>query len=252
MDSFTRADVFEFLLTVPAFLIGIGFHEWAHAWTAWRMGDDTPADQERLSLNPLDHLDPVGTLAIAYGALTGLPAVGWGKPVEVDPSRFRDPVRGDILVSLAGVTMNLTVAGLTTLLLWAFVIALTRFFHTPVGLPDWVDNVRKVLERIVAMNVGLAVFNLIPLPPLDGSHVLKRLVSADTAASLSSMDMVGSLLLMGLVLSNMTRFLAVPVGFLLRRLLADTPWFALGYTAVMGVLVWAFLRSLRRIGDPMR
>jgi Zn-dependent protease len=154
-------------ILIPLWL-SLSVHEWAHAWTAWRLGDDTAARLGRMSLNPLVHIDPLGTLILP---LLGVP-FGWAKPVPVQPHRFHSGVsmRGGMMrVAVAGPISNLVLAVVCTGLL----AALFRFW--PPGLAVG-ETLFKLLYMMVFLNVALAMFNALPIPPLDGSRVVDALV----------------------------------------------------------------------------
>lgn len=160
-------------LDLPAFIIGIGFHEFCHAFAADRLGDPTPREQGRVSLNPIDHLDPLGTVLPLILSMNGSPVVlGWGKPVVVNPEKFRNPTTGFGVVAIAGPLGNLLICCLIGLLLrnTTEVPALLQAITTPGG-----NFFYRLLFRIFAMNLGLFLFNLVPIPPLDGAKVLSWL-----------------------------------------------------------------------------
>ncbi len=177
-------DYVVILFQLIAFLFAISVHESAHAWTANRQGDPTARMLGRISLNPIKHIDPIGTVLLPLIAmLTHLPVIGWAKPTPVDPRNFRNPVRDDILTSVAGPVSNFIVATAATILLGAIEIlapggrmlvrgSLAGFVLGNASLAP----VAMLLSQFLIINVLLAVFNLIPVPPLDGSHVLRHLL----------------------------------------------------------------------------
>lgn len=191
------ADFKRIVLSLPAFLLGIGLHEWAHAWVAWKLGDSTPEEEGRLSLNPLDHLDPLGTLLIIAAAIWHLPLLGWGKPVSIRPGAFRNPIRDKMKVALAGPLMNLAVVAGALLTFHAFSAA-QDFILGNLGHTFW-DNCRVLLEILILMNASLAFFNMLPIPPLDGSKVLENFVGVRTVITLREIEPYGILILYGLI-----------------------------------------------------
>jgi len=161
----------ERILALPVLLFSIVVHEFSHAYAAYRAGDMTAAAQGRLTLNPLAHIDPIGTVLIPllqFFGPQGLPLIGWAKPVPVNPSRFRSS-DWDIFVSLAGPGSNFILAAIAAVVLKIIVMAGVAF--TPAMQPVFV-----VLMFFIGINVALGIFNLIPIPPLDGSRVLYRLL----------------------------------------------------------------------------
>jgi Zn-dependent protease len=147
-------------------LFSLSFHESAHAWTALRHGDPTAQSLGRISLNPLVHIDPIGTVVMPLLMIfTGVPLLGWAKPTPVNPRLFRSLRGGQILVSAAGPISNMLLALLFTAFLFVAVRALPHPLHE--------QPLAQLLSLGVQLNVSLAIFNLIPLPPLDGSHVVE-------------------------------------------------------------------------------
>jgi len=142
-----------------AFIIGIVVHESSHAYAADKLGDPTARVEGRVSLNPINHIDPIGTILLpAFLILTGTGFVfGWAKPVPVNPFNFRNPSRDRLLVALAGPLSNFVIAGIFALI--------ARF------LPIGNNNLPMLLLSIITVNLSLMMFNLIPLPPLDGSAI---------------------------------------------------------------------------------
>jgi Zn-dependent protease len=185
-------DIAGRLLNFIVLVLSLTVHEFFHAWTAFRLGDDTAARMGRMTLNPIPHLDLIGTVLLP---LMNAP-IGWAKPVPVNPANFRRDVRmstGDILVSIAGPLSNLGLGLLAGLVYGLFL----RW------LPDLVAPgaaVRALLVQTILLNVGLAIFNVIPLPPLDGSHVLGNLIPYRYRDGWAQFARVAPFLLFGLVI----------------------------------------------------
>ena len=157
--------LFSLLASIPGVLIAITFHEYAHGLAAYKLGDNTAKDEGRLSLNPLAHLDPIGTLMLVFAGF------GWGKPVHVDPRNYTRKIsmeKGEAIVSAAGPLMNIILAFIFTLIYCAiYKFAGAGFLHSTMG-----SVLMLMIFYTISINVGLGVFNLIPLPPLDGSKII--------------------------------------------------------------------------------
>ncbi len=174
-------------MQIFAFVLCITVHEFAHAFTAYRLGDPTPKRQGRVTLNPLDHLDPIGTLMLILMVITGARGIGWGRAVQVNPANFEHPRRDLMLVAAAGPFSNLVLA-----LLIAGVLRL--------GFVPMTPSLLEFLAIMVYMNIGLMFFNLIPIGPLDGSKILAGLLPADAAYRYEmAMFRFGPILLLALV-----------------------------------------------------
>lgn len=170
-----------------ALLLAISVHEFAHAWTADRLGDPTPRLDGRLTLNPLAHLDLIGTLLLL------LVHFGWGKAVRFDPYNLKNPRRDAALISLAGATANLLLAGLCAVILRIIPLI---FVSSSIGLFNSLDAiVGKLLVIIIGMNVGLAVFNLIPIHPLDGFKVVEGVLPENAARQWHQLESLGYIML---------------------------------------------------------
>ena len=178
--------IVEILYQMIAFLFAISVHESAHAWTASRCGDPTARMLGRVSLNPIRHIDPIGTIVLPLIAAYRGGLIGWAKPTPVDPRNFRHPVMDDILTSVAGPVSNFIVATGALLLLGGISLSSVSGHTLVMGLVGG-DNgassdsalapVAVLLFELMFINIVLAVFNLIPVPPLDGSHVLRHFLS---------------------------------------------------------------------------
>jgi Zn-dependent protease len=201
------------LLFVPVLLLSVVAHEYAHARVAVSQGDPTPLMLGRLTLNPLPHIDPVGTVLVPlllFFSQAGF-IIGWAKPVPVNTRNFRDYRRGDVLVSIAGVTAN-------------FLLALV-FFLAALGLsaagvessaPGLAGGLRRMSEFGLFLNLLLGIFNLIPIPPLDGSHLLYHLLPPALGARYREVGRYGIVLLFLVILvPGLLGTLLFPVRFLM-------------------------------------
>ncbi len=176
-----------------AFLIAIDVHEFGHAFVADRLGDRTPRSQGRVTLNPIRHLDPFGTLMILMTFVGGI-GIGWGKPVQVNPSRIANGRQGMALVSVAGVIANLATAIVAAIILRTGLLALLSSVTAPV---------ETLLVAIVQINVILAVFNfLVPLPPLDGFNFLVNVLPMRWSWQLRQIERFGPIILLLVVLGS--------------------------------------------------
>ena len=173
-------DITQWIVKIPVLLFAITIHEYAHGKAALRLGDPTAKEMGRLSFNPLIHIDILGAICLF------LFNFGWAKPVPVDIRYFKNTRRDVIIMSLAGPLANLCVAFMAGLLI--------RFLALPVEI------YLKALLWLVLMNIGLGIFNLLPLPPLDGSHVLENILPPATAQKYRAFGRYGPFLLIGIVM----------------------------------------------------
>ncbi|HLM23468.1 MAG TPA: site-2 protease family protein [Pyrinomonadaceae bacterium] len=195
-------------------LLAISAHEAAHAWMSYKFGDDTARLLGRITLNPVAHTDPIGTLLIPiagfiFGAMGGgaVPLVGWGKPTPVNPLRWRNKDVANIMVSLAGILANLLIA------IIAFAIFKGLLLSGTINLmsDSTLEPVVLFLENLLIMNISLAVFNLLPFPPLDGSKVLSTFLPASMQPMLDFLEQYGYWLLVLLIYMGFFRVIITPV-----------------------------------------
>ena len=187
-EGFDFTYLLSILLAVVPSLLCISLHELSHGYAAYLLGDDTAKSRGRLTLNPLKHLDPMGLLMLAVFH------VGWAKPVPINMVKFTNPKRGMALTALAGPVSNLLIAVIFMFLYGVFYIPLR---DSGVG-----EYVLSMLQLTVYISLGLALFNFIPIPPLDGSKVLFSLLSDESYAKLMRYEKYGSVLMLALVASG--------------------------------------------------
>lgn len=225
--DFSHIDVVGVAFQLIAFLFAISVHESAHAWTANRCGDPTARMLGRISLNPIKHIDPVGTIVMPLIALiTGFPVIGWAKPTPVDPRNFKNPVADDILTAVAGPVSNFLVATGTVVMM--FVIAKSsveghglvqtmpfayRMGIAGMGGTSFLVPLTLFLYELMLINIVLGVFNLIPVPPLDGSHVLRHFLSDSARRVYDAVGIFGLLALVYLGGSLLIRLISPFLGF---------------------------------------
>ncbi|EHM10170.1 Zn-dependent protease [Thermanaerovibrio velox DSM 12556] len=184
----------EILLSIPAVLWAITFHEFCHGYVAYLLGDPTPKLSGRLSLNPLHHLDPVGAIMLLIFRF------GWAKPVPVDARYFKNPSRDMVLVSLAGSMGNF----LTAFVVGLMIRLMPGFFLSNFAL-------RELMLLMVFINLGLGVFNLFPIPPLDGSKILYLLMPTRWLNSYFWLERYGVLVILVLVMTGILPRIMSPV-----------------------------------------
>jgi Zn-dependent protease len=199
-------DVAGVVLAFIVLLFSLTVHESAHAWTADRLGDPTARMLGRVSLNPIVHADLIGTVIFPLVALTtGAPVIGWAKPVPVSVRRLGHPRRDYVLVAAAGPVSNLLLAVVADLLLRVIPISPVRLGEPNVSAP-----IASMLVRAVQLNVLLAVFNMIPIPPLDGGNILAGLLPLDLARGFDRLRPYGFLILYALMLTGGLAYLVGP------------------------------------------
>ena len=197
------SELLALLLTLPGVIIAITFHEFAHAFAADKLGDDTPRNQGRLTLNPLAHIDPFGFLMLIFVHF------GWGKPVEINPRNFkrnRSMSAQEAIVALAGPLMNLILAIVLTIILFAIVTFAPGFVLTTVGY-----LILIALRMAISVNIGLGVFNLVPLPPLDGSKILMHFLPYNAKNWFINNQQLFYVIFLVLWVTNLVSYIISPV-----------------------------------------
>ena len=199
-------DIGQLIIYMVVLIFAISAHECAHAWMSYRFGDDTARLLGRITLNPVAHVDPIGTLLIPIagfifshlgGPLAAIPLIGWGKPTPVNPLRWRNKNLANVMVSGAGIMANLLIA------ICAFIILKVLMATGTLGLfddgtmsADLATPLRMFLLYTLIMNVSLAVFNLLPFPPLDGSKILETFLPPSMQPIMAALEQYGFLILM--------------------------------------------------------
>lgn len=191
------------ILLAPPILLALSFHEFSHGWVANKLGDPTAKLAGRLSMNPLVHLDPIGTLMIF------LVRFGWARPVPVDPRYFSKPKRDMLLVSVAGPGANMILALLSGLLLRLFHGGVFNFFPHNILQPLYL-----MVKFSLQINLALAIFNLLPIPPLDGSKILYGILPPQYDHIFNSLERYGGFVLMGLILFGMLSGISILGAFI--------------------------------------
>jgi Zn-dependent protease len=199
-------NVAQIFIALIVLLFSLTVHEMAHAWTADRLGDPTARQLGRVSLNPLVHADPIGTILFPLIAMvSGAPLIGWAKPVPVNTRYLRSPRRDYVLIAAAGPASNLVLALAASFVLAVLPVSPQTLGETNVSVP-----VAKILSQLVQLNVLLAVFNMVPIPPLDGGNVLAGLLPRSLAAFFNQLRPYGFVLLYALILTGGFEHIVVP------------------------------------------
>ncbi len=228
-------DIGQLIIYMVVLLFAISAHEAAHAWMSDRFGDDTARMLGRVTLNPVAHTDPIGTLLIPIisfiSASTGavIPLIGWGKPTPVNPLRWRNKDTANVMVSAAGIMANSFIA--ISALVITKVLQVSGAFSSGTTLQQtgsiimgtmpesYAEPVALILLMTLSMNASLAVFNLLPFPPLDGSKILETFLPASMGSVLATLEQYGYLILMAAVYFGLFRAVFRPVNSLIDFLL---------------------------------
>lgn len=196
--------VSQLIIMAPPLLLALTLHEYAHGYVAYRLGDPTARNAGRLTLNPLSHLDPIGTIAFFFIKF------GWAKPVPVNPAYFRDPRRDMLWVALAGPATNLALAVLSALVLKAILFAIN--YVPPSALLEAIlIPSLNMLVTSVWINLVLCIFNFLPIPPLDGGRILAGLLPEEMARTYASFERYGFVVILILAFTGVLSTIIFPV-----------------------------------------
>lgn len=191
----------DYVIYLPILFFSVVLHEYSHGYTAYRYGDDTAYLMGRLSFNPIKHVDPVGTILIPLVCImSGMPPFGWAKPVPVNFYRLNDPVNDMAKVALAGPVSNLILVLISALIL-----------KVMVSVGNFGGIFTSVLFFTVMINLLLAIFNLIPVPPLDGSRILAALLPKDLSNKYMQLERYGMLIVIVLIVTRLFNVIVMPI-----------------------------------------
>ena len=185
---------------LPAIVLGLSLHEFGHAFASDKLGDPTPRRQGRVTISPFAHVDPIGFLALIFAGF------GWGVPVQIDPRYYKNRRRDEAIVAIAGVTMNLALVVVFTIITGAFFRLGGAFVNTTLG-----GIILDMLFYFISINAMLMVFNLLPVPPLDGFNLLTQVFKLDKYDWWYQIYRQGSLILIVLVFLNVVGFVITPI-----------------------------------------
>ena len=204
--------ILQIIILAPPILLALTVHEFAHGYVAYRLGDPTAKDQGRLTLNPLKHLDPLGTLAFF------IIKIGWAKPVPVNPNYFQNPRKDMLWVALAGPAVNFILAVISAMLTKIVWFIAASIPYSPIAEAILVP-VSEVLIASVWINLVLCIFNFLPIPPLDGSKILAGLLPHDAALKYASLERYGFVIILLLAFSGILSKMIMPIISFARNIL---------------------------------
>ena len=214
----------QLVIYMVVWLFAVSAHEAAHAWMSLKFGDDTAYLLGRVTLNPVPHIDPIGTLIlpiigflVSYSSVGNFPLIAWGKPTPVNPLRWRKKDMANVMVSIAGIATNLLIAITASIIiriLYSYGYISAENSATGIMAP-----VKTLLLATVYLNVGLAIFNLLPFPPLDGSRALQSFLPKSFEPIFELLETYGFLILLVLLQLGIIRFIVVPINSLILGIL---------------------------------
>jgi len=188
------------LVMLPAILVGLSLHEFGHAIVSDKLGDPTPRLQGRVTISPLAHVDPMGLLCLIFAGF------GWGRPVQIDPTYYKHRRRDEAMTAVAGVTMNLIIAIISTLIIKMIVQMAPTFLDSTVG-----EVIIEILQYMIYINIVLMFFNLIPVPPLDGFNIITQIFDLRKYSWYYTFSSYGGIILLLIVLFGGTSYILGPL-----------------------------------------
>jgi Zn-dependent protease len=225
MGSFDIADfASKLIIYMVVWIFAVSAHEAAHAWMSLKFGDDTAYRLGRVTLNPIPHIDPIGTLLlpiigflVSYGGATNFPLIAWGKPTPVNPLKWRKKDLANVSVSLAGIATNILIAIVTTVILR---VLISYHVFTDENTEKGITApIFTLLISTILLNVGLAIFNLLPFPPLDGSKALQSFLPRSFEPVFEMLETYGFLILIVLIQMGLVRYIVAPINGLVVSIL---------------------------------
>lgn len=226
MDAFGAELIGRLLIFMVVLLLAISAHEAAHAWMSSKYGDETARMLGRVTLNPISHTDPIGTLLIPIvgfifgamgGALASIPLIGWGKPTPVNPRNWTNYKQANVMVSIAGILANLLIATIAFAVTKILMITGNLSPADALGLTQ--NPIGILLNMMLFLNVSLAIFNLLPFPPLDGSKVLATFLPPSWQPIMDVLEQYGFMILLLLIYMGFISAIMYPVRIFVRALL---------------------------------
>jgi len=203
-------DIRSTLYTIPGILLGLTVHEFCHAFCAWKLGDSTARDQGRLTLNPLKHIDIVGFIFIVIAGF------GWAKPVQFDPAQLRNLRRDKALIAAAGPVSNLVLGVILVFIIKAIIL---YYGNTGSDYDALSENLFNVLFIAASINFGLFIFNLLPIPPLDGSHIVFSGLNISLGMEEKIRKIGMPLLILILLIQNFLDITIIPIGNMIEAIM---------------------------------
>ncbi len=199
-NAFSMDMIVTKLYMLPGIIIGLTLHEFSHAMVSYRLGDPTPKEQGRITVNPLKHIDPIGFVALIMAGF------GWGIPVQINPNYYKKRRLGEALVAVAGVTMNLIIA-----LVFALLLKLLYSSGLAAGSSQPIHVITMMLQYGILINIMLMIFNLLPIPPLDGFNFVTQIFKLDKYSWWYQFYRLGTFILLGLILLNVLDIVINPL-----------------------------------------